>query len=312
MSGSQYHDIDFFEEMRIDEMPGKEYDSYKQLEKEYYSMQPNVRDSYLFRCPEGDYCSWIFQSAEDSEQNKKKQLLHVNHFGDVIRNEDNNNNIDIKICPVAMATAIPVQLYYESNIPAHGGGNRILPAKDKFCYQDMPALEGKSNDDKRNKGSFENANDSDIIIETTAIQDIIQGSQVISKYEKPDRMEIFLWDGSTTDARQYEYNGERYPVEVPAVFTAYDLKNINDVEHCTWSLSLKPDREGVQTLASLHKNIKVKDKLRYNIKFVSKKIPQADSIFMFNNRKFIAEKLEIHFTDGDMSNLISGYFFEIE
>lgn len=318
MSDSASHDVDYVDETKIEQLPIKEYSSYSEMISAYNAMTAVERMQYFFRCPEGDYCQWIFEGSSDTST-KINSFIHVNQFGNLIRikddeDESQSNVLDLKIVPVAMNEAVPVPLFYEDlsgsstwakNPYGINTNHYILPSKD-VCYQMMPTLIGESN---AMNGEFAGG---DIVLETTSIQDLIQGgvdeSQVKSK---PDRMELFFWDGEIQQATQYEFSGNVANVNAPAVFTAHDLKNLKNINHQKWSMTLNKDLDEVMTIGQLHNENLLVQTQKYCIKFVSKGIPSASDIFMIRNRRFSAEKIEIELIDGQVNPLMTGYFYEI-
>jgi len=128
---------------------------------------------------------------------------------------------------------------------------------------------------------------------------------------KPDRMELFFWDGEIQQATQYEFSGNVANVNAPAVFTAHDLKNLKNINHQKWSMTLNKDLDEVMTIGQLHNENLLVQTQKYCIKFVSKSIPSASDIFMIRNRRFSAEKIEIELIDGQVNPLMTGYFYEI-
>lgn len=310
LSNSSFHDIDYIDDVKADNLPVRNYPSYDELLKAYEKMSVADKGKYLLRCPQGDYCTLVYNSPS-SPQDKKSGLYHVNQFGDLKKNDDAGDNVmDIKICPVAIADAIPVQLYAEFS-GSHNHGCDIRPVKDKFCYQTMPSMVGK--EDMQPKGHFMGGKqrEENIEVETTEIQDMLTEDVTNSKYEKPNRMEVFLWDESYQHANEFEYSGKIVDVHVPAAFTAYDLKNLRGVAHQPWSLSLKQEQPSVKNMQKVHNKLKINQTQKFCIRFINDTIPSAADIFMFSNRKFIAESIEISLTDGKMDRLMTGYFYEI-
>ena len=49
----------------------------------------------------------------------------------------------------------------------------------------------------------------------------------------------------------------------------------------------------------------------YCIKFLTDEIPDPTNIFIFRNRRFICQKLELNVSDDGISRLKTGYFYEI-
>jgi len=325
LSDSEYHDTDYIEEDKLEQLPVIEYDSYDALLTAYEAMTAEEKGASLLRCPQGDYCQWIYQGVSDTET-KLTKLIHVNQFGDLIRNTDESedetdNTIDLKICPVAMAEDIPVNLLYEltsgtgnhsGDIYGIGATHPVFAYKDEFGYQIMPAMESQESDTAASGTSGSASSDANTEIETTAIQDLIQSDDDTSSSDKPDRMELFFWDGAVQQATRNEFSGDTVTVNAPAVFTAYDHKDLKGVTHEKWSMTLKRAAAGAQTMGQLHNEFTLDQTKKYTVKFISQSIPSPSDVFIINNRRFCAEKIEIELKDGRMSPLMTGYFYEIQ
>lgn len=325
LSDSKYHDSDYIDNDKLAELPAKEYESFDALLKDYESMSGSsynsANSSTLFRCPEGDYCRWIYQGLKDTDT-KIDGLIHVNQFGDLTRSDksdDTDNIIDIKIVPVAIADDISVKLLVENKSARTTRGNKygidtpyaIMPSTDEndVCYQIMPSLEGR---EITYSGSFGSRRDGEEAKETTYIQDLIEGDADTGSYEKPDRMELFFYDGSMQKPTRYEYSGQVVNINVPAAFTAYDYKNLKGISHEKWSMTLNRDVARVKTIGQLHKKYSIDQSKKYTVKILSDSIPDPSSIFIIRNRKFYCEKIEITLKDGRMDRLMTGCFYEID
>lgn len=47
------------------------------------------------------------------------------------------------------------------------------------------------------------------------------------------------------------------------------------------------------------------------IKFLSDDVPDTKKIFVFRNKKFICDKIDINITDNGIDKLMTGYFYEL-
>lgn len=319
LSDSEFHDTDYIDEDKIDNLPVKVYESYDALLTAYEKMSSADKGSYLLRCPQGDYCQWVYQGVNDTNT-KINKFIHVNQFGDLIRNkeeDEEDNSIDLKICPVAIAEDIPVYLLYESGSGTSSRGNvygintnhPIWKSKD-VCYQMMPSMEGR---DTSSSGTFGGKrDDSEVEIESTEIQDLIQSDGETASYTKPDRIELFYWDGAVQQATKYEFSGDEVTVNAPCVFTAWDHKNLKNITHEKWSMALNVGGNDVNTMSKCHNEHIIDQTERYTIKFLSNKIPSASDVFIIKNKRFFAEKIEIELKDGKMNPLMTGTFLEIQ
>jgi hypothetical protein len=304
LSDSDYHDNDYIDKEKLENIPYKEYDNYELLTTAYNAMSTSDKGSYLLRCPTGDYCKWVYAGTETGDV--KADFIQVNHFGELIRSTD-DNEITNKIAPVAMADAVEVPVYAEYNSSGsmnHGSYNVKAVGK---CYQVMPSMKSIEQ-----SGYTINPQDETKVPveEPTTIQDYIENDSSDSKYEKPDRIEVFFYDGKTQQPIDKYYVGTAVGLPVTSVFTAWNMKNFNCQEHSHWSFSLHKEKDTV-TFGNLITKEVVDDKKLYTIKFVSAEIPSANNIFIIKNKKFLAQKIEINIKDGRIDQLMTGYFYEV-
>jgi hypothetical protein len=309
LSDSAYHDNDYISEEKAGNLPIKLYNSYTELAAAYAAMSDNDKGYYLLRCPDGDYCEWTYSGTTSGDV--IKSLIQVNHFRDLIRTVD-DNMIDLKIVPVAMADAVEVPLYVEykpTGTTNHSSGNYFVKTSASKSYQVMPSMAGQADV----SGTFGGQTDSSSTPAEgpTDIQDNITGSDETSSESKPDRIEVFFYDGKTQMPTKLCYSGDETGVAVPSVFTAWNLKNINCQEHEHWSFSLYPNTSTLKTVGGAVSKDVINDKQKYTIKFLSDNIPSANDIFIINNKRFMAEKIEINIKRGEIDRLMTGYFYEI-
>lgn len=174
---------------------------------------------------------------------------------------------------------------------------KIVPAamvyvfNDGLCHYNMPVLEQILPDT--------------VEPDSDTVQAYIEGnSSIEEKKKKFDLMEVAFCD------RYWEEGDAYYKFSIPSAFTAPERPY--GVPHEHWSLSFREDPNAV-TMNNLfgEKNISFDKSKKFKIKFISDKIVSANSIFIFNNRRFIPEKLEIDVLNGELSKIVTGDFYEV-
>lgn len=174
---------------------------------------------------------------------------------------------------------------------------KIVPAamvyvfNDALCHYNMPVLEQILPDT--------------VEPDSDTVQAYIEGnSSIEDKKKKFDLMEVAFCD------RYWEEGDAYYKFTIPSAFTAPERPY--GVTHEHWSLSFR-EAPGTTTMSELfgEKSLSFDASKKYRIKFLSDKLVSADSIFIFNNRKFIPEKLEIDVSNGELSKIVTGDFYEI-
>lgn len=174
---------------------------------------------------------------------------------------------------------------------------KIVPAamvyvfNDALCHYNMPVLEQILPDT--------------VEPDSDTVQAYIEGnSSIEDKKKKFDLMEVAFCD------RYWEEGDAYYKFSIPSAFTAPERPY--GVTHEHWSLSFReaPDTTTMSELFG-EKSLSFDTSKKYRIKFLSDKLVSADSIFIFNNRKFIPEKLEIDVLNGELSKIVNGDFYEV-
>lgn len=309
LSDSDAHGTGYIDPDVLSQMPVKEYSSKSELEAAYNAMSDAQKTSYIFRCPEGDYCQWTFTDAEDSDTTIT-QLIHVNQFADLERKDssdgDTENAMDLKIVPVAIRDDLKIDAYYERS--ARG----VVAAKKPQYYVVMPSMEGSESDIFSPivySGERTSALDSD----DATVQELLEGSSSDDSSEKPDRMEVFfVYDFMTQLPTKKQYGGDTLATTaIPIAFTAWDHKNQKYQPKENFSLSMNQD-ESSANMAKWHKAFNINSATKYTIKFVNEgALPVASNVYLIRNRRFLCEKLELEIKDGTISPLVTGYFYPL-
>lgn len=270
---SEYHDIDIVEQETIasfKEVKCSHEDSLRQWD----AMSADDRKTTIWTTENGQYCA-----------NGSVERTRFNHFGSIVRNKENTNDVELKISPVATTTEIEMPVF------EYGGGAGAI-YRDAFqyrwtCKQTVVCLENQ----------YEAAN-------KATVWDAIQGTKDEGA-EKEDIMQIFLMDDVAIRSGFYYL-----PYQMP--FTHPDLNvPVKDVPHESWSLSLANDNTK-QNLSKLHKTAKRQNRnAEHRFKFRARSIPSVYAIFLVRNKRYACKKLEVQFTSRGTEEIITGYFEEI-
>ena len=78
------------------------------------------------------------------------------------------------------------------------------------------------------------------------------------------------------------------------------------------SFALDRVPEGVVHIGQLHAaDSRINGKNQRCIKFISDDIPDPTKIFMFKNKRFVCEKIELQLDEKGIESVKTGYFYEI-
>ena len=273
---SEYHVIDLVEREVIDSFH-EVVCTYEEFLTQWDSMSANDKKTTVWTTERGQYCAKV--SGEGNQE--KLERLHFNHFGSIVRNKENDNDIEIKISPVAMTTDIDMYVF-------EWDGRKDRSMEPKWdCKQVVLCLQNQ----------YGAANNS-------TVWDAINGTKV-EESEKEDIMQVFLMDDKEVPTGFYHLT-----YQMP--FTHWDLNRpVDSVEHKRWSLSLTNDNSayniGMLHLSSLRQNRNAE----HRFMFTADSIPSVYNIYLLRNKKYVCKKLEVQLNSKGMENEITGYFEEI-
>lgn len=211
--------------------------------------------------------------------NSEGNMASINAFGCLVRNEDNQNDIELKISPVAIATDVTMPVF-EYQTP---GGKIYRDDLRWECKQTVLYLENQ----------YEAAN-------KPTVWDAITG-ETESEEKKEDIMQVFFMDGREHSTGFYS-SKTQYP------FTDFGLQD--GYWGISYSFSLMRNQTG--SIGYYHKQaVKQNRNAEHRFKFRAKTIPSVYSIFLVRNKRYACKKLEVQFDNNGMDESIMGYFEEI-
>ena len=277
---SNYHNIDIVDREIIDSFTEVKC-RYEDFLRQWDSMSSDEKKKTIWTTEKGQFCAKITNSGNS----ETLERLRINHFGDIIRNADNDNDIELKISPVATTKEIEMYVfdYYVSggNIARNSFGHISTCTQTVLCLQNQ----------------YEEANKS-------TVWDALQGTQE-QESEKEDIMQVFLMDDKSIPSSFYSV-----PFQVPFTHWAYN-KPQGNTEHSHYSLSLTND-ESWHNIGELHQSARNQNRnAEHHFKFTAESIPSVYNIYLLRNKKYVCKKLEVQFNSKGMENEITGYFEEI-
>lgn len=142
------------------------------------------------------------------------------------------------------------------------------------------------------------------------IQEVLEGGSA----EKPDdteseRMEVFFVCGSYNpiDTRQVDARSA-----ILACVPRCQTDAILYPQGYPWSFSLNSLGNGITYLGQLQQNsYSISGHFSHHIKFPCDGLPDPTKIYIFNNKRYLASKIEVEVANGEVSRIKSGEFFEI-
>ena len=278
---SEYHDIDMVEREVIDSFNEIEC-TYADMLSQWESMSTEDKKQAIWTTEQGQFCAKVTVEGE----NETLERIRFNHFGCIVRNTENDNDVELKISPVATTAEVEMPVF-----EWQGGGTGTI-YRDAFnyrwtCRQTVLCLQNQ----------YEAAN-------KPTVWDAINGTQEEGA-EKEDVMQVFLMDDKAVPSGFYHLT-----YQVP--FTHPDHSRPNSrVEHRSWSLALANDNSTF-SIGKYHQEARKQNRnAEYRFKFKADAIPSVYSKFIIRNKQYACKKLEVQFNSKGMDEIILGYFEEI-
>nr|DAX18761.1 MAG TPA: hypothetical protein [Caudoviricetes sp.] len=321
MSDSDTHYYDAIDEDLLSSYERKKYSSYEELLQAFNALSDEDKKKYLFVCPEGTYC-FRTNSTQDVPTDSEGEgifggsgsgsstsdddiwfLGQVNQFGPLIRNEKVDEYIDLRICPVGITVEQKCEYYTDDSSGTTGHGGKWIKQWDTEVQ--MPSL-------KNEKGDIPSRD------YTKVVWAGITGSQdANSETTAEDRIQVMFVGTQLQYVNKPGYKDQSKKIPYPMGFTDFLDKAIN-LEDCgyqnihdSWSLALS-NSPAEHYLGQLHANgYLINTQTEIQISFESQSIPDIRKIFMFKNKRYVCEKMEINVANTGIDKLIKGYFFEM-
>lgn len=262
------------------------------------SLSKKERQTTIFK-QRGTY--YIYATTDDDSGKEYETLNTCGFFNPLIRDVDSEDTVSLNISPVACALLHPksdpskTMRYSSRNMAAHLAYVPSLSNEKETAYDDM-----------------EQDEDGEYYI---TVQDAIDGVEDETEDESEDDvMQVFfqglevsnilmgeLSSFSYANVYENEITAGRYPVvctdaRANPYISAFDEGNV--------TLSL--EKSGFFSASTI-----IDRNNLLCIKFISDDIPNPSKIYVFHNKRFVCQKIEMQVGTEGIERLKTGYFYEI-
>ena len=296
MSGSEHHDFDMLADNVRDFLPTELFSSSTAAISAYNSADEEGKKKKIFASPTAKYTGWLREYKVGDEIKEKLEMTQIDMFAPLIRDSAKGGETELKICPVAIG------MWVEDNtFTTPGGITHILINEYRLPSLECP--QGTDQAVRRGIGSTDGGT------EDATIQEYIMGEADVEKADKEDRLQVMFISG--VPAPQEAWSIKRGDASNMIVFTDPHLKRTEGMALPSWSLALCPT-EASHYLGELHQNGFIfNTKAKVCFKFLSKTIPDQTKTFLVHGKKYGCEKIEIQIDSNGISELMTGYFYEM-
>lgn len=282
----------------LKKFPLKQLDNSVNLLDYAESLPKKERRTTIFRQRNTYY---IYATADDGSGKEYETLQPCGFFNPLIRDIDSEDTVSLNISPVACALLHPKAdsdkgwRYNARNMAAYFAFVPSLSNEKETAYDDMEQDEN---------GEY-----------YITVQDAIDGTEDETEDESEDDvMQVFfqgfevsnilmgeLSSFGYADVHEKEITAGRYPV----VYTdARANPYVSALDEGNATLSLEKS-----AFFSASSGIDKNNLLC--IKFISDDIPDPSRIYVFHNKRFVCQKIEMQVGTEGMERLKTGYFYEI-
>lgn len=295
--------------------PTKEYSTKEALMAAAMAMEVRERRSTIFKVDNDLYIYAMMPKdgnpdAEDTEE----KCVRCGVFNAIMRDLNSDSSVSLRISPVAV--------FQRKRRRSDTDSIDKLPN----CWVCVPTM-------PNDRTSSEDVSYDESGEEFVSVQDAMQGADIDSGKESDDQKMAIMFQGvnvvNILKGQACPYNtllpDEATLARYPVTLTDYHKYPAWVGEGETASLSLSRgvtsawrDAEGrwhfgsrYPSTSSRGQEVKIDTHNLFCIKFPTDDIPNPSKIHIFNNRRFICQKIEMEVSDGTISRLKTGYFYEI-
>lgn len=288
----------------------RHYASVGSIVMDAQTMPVRQRRSTIFECNH-NYFIWAMmpKNGDPESEDKEEMMTMCGFFNPIIRDSKSDNYVDLNIAPVATFKRLKWKKddqVWAKMLDRMGARWLILPSisneKEAAMEEMMADEDGEfyfSVQDAIESGSSESSDSSDS--ETMVV--MFQGTKVFNLEKKK---------AVTFNTR---LDGENPLMRWPITFTDFRMDiNWLDGEQASLSLDSLPDDfiygDGI-TIGDFAGSVDIDKNNLIQIKFVTDDIPDPSNIFLFHNKRFVCQKVELELSDAGVRKEKTGYFYEI-
>ena len=279
--------------------PVKSYSNVDSMSSAAMALSAKERRSSIFKVEDTFYI-WAMLSKDgniDSE-NLTEQRTMCGLFNPILRDRESDSCVDLKMIPVAMTQR------------KRWSGKNILRLTDLMPNSKviMPSM---SNDKDSSLGNMTEDADGNYYV---SVQDAMQGTDLsAASSESSDETMRLMFSGDyvrsldkgiTTKGGVFG-SGDDAILRYPVALTDYRMYpawtgtgetvslSLDRLQH-NWGISVEIDSHNL-----------------FCIRFLTDDIPDPSNIYIFNNRRFVCQKIELEVSGEGFDRVKTGYFYEI-
>lgn len=281
----------------LKQYPVQTYDNTDAMTNAASAMTVKERRSTIFKVGYTYYIWAMLPKDGDPEsKDETEQRTLCGLFNPIMRDKESDNVVDLKMIPVAMSQRKRIH------------SKMLLPFTDRIPNK-IVCMPSMSNDKDTSLDNMTVDDDGEYYV---SVQDAMQGADISSNEEDADEKIRLMFSG---DFVRDLKNGKvvrgglfgndsdyvRYPICLTDNRMYPKLTGVS--EDVSLSLERMPYNNNV--------NVEIDTHNLYCVKFVTDDIPDPSKIYIFHNRRFICQKIEMDVSNDGIGKLKTGYFYEM-
>lgn len=281
----------------LKQYPVLTYDNTDAMTNAASAMTVKERRSTIFKVGYTYYIWAMLPKGGDPESKEEtEQRTLCGLFNPIMRDKESDNVVDLKMIPVAMSQRKRIH------------SKMLLPFTDRIPNK-IVCMPSMSNDKDTSLDNMTVDDDGEYYV---SVQDAMQGADISSNEEDADEKIRLMFSGDWvrdlkngkvvrggTFGNDNTYT--RYPICLTDSRMYPKLTGVG--EDVSLSLERMPYNNNV--------NVEIDTHNLYCVKFVTDDIPDPSKIYIFHNRRFVCQKIEMDVSNDGIGKLKTGYFYEM-
>ena len=266
----------------------REYDSESAMYNAFAALNDTEKAQSIFSTPTGYFYA---RTDNVTETGAQYTLNRFGHFNKLVRDKENDDAEELGIVPVNM---LRKEIKFRTAGVGTDGG--LIPNGEIITDAEEPVtviIPVAESEDAPNNQFY------------TVQQAIEDGESVdMSSRSESERMEVFFLGSGTKS-----FTALKKTVTMATIGTDHTIDS-DFKDKVSFALSKVPD--GTVYVGQFHTGTsRINGKNQRCIKFLCNDIPDPTRIFIFHNKRYVCEKIEIQITEKGIDQVKTGYFYEI-
>lgn len=267
----------------LSKFPMKEYVSMSVAQKDIANMSEREKMTTVFHFtndPSGDKWGYCRKTVdEDDEGNSRFSLASFGWFMH-LRRDNSDNNVELNMVPCAVQhVEFDIRIYDLISFIPSG-------IYEKIGFS-MPS---STNDSEYTEN--------EALSDYVSVEDYLENGNEPTEKEEAERMELYFLTGKTHD----------FYIKVIDKDVSF-LNCPNEYEGGSFRFEGGKAEKNIGQFHERKKRLESKEQVV--IKFLADDVPDPKNIFVFRNKKFLCDKIELEINDKGINKLMTGYFYEM-